>query len=55
MKKIKVSVQFEIAEDIWKKLLDDLRDKGRLAKAGVYELTPADLVAFRVMTAAREE
>jgi len=51
-KKIKIAVAFEVREDVWLKLPNDLRDKGKLAQAGVYELTPADLVAFMVMGAA---
>jgi hypothetical protein len=51
-KKIKIAVEFEVREDVWLKLPDDLRDKGKLAHAGIYELTPADLVAFMVMGAA---
>lgn len=51
-KKIKIAVEFEVRDDVWRKLPDDLRDKGNLAQAGIYELTPADLVAFRVMGAA---
>lgn len=51
-KKIKIAVEFEVREDVWLKLPDDLRDKGKLAQAGIYDLTPADLVAFMVMDAA---
>lgn len=51
-KKIKIAVEFEVREDAWLKLPDDLRHKGNLAQAGVYELTPADLVAFEVVGAA---
>jgi hypothetical protein len=51
-KTIKIAVEFEVREDVWLKLPDDLRDKGTLARAEIYELTPADLVAFMVMGAA---
>lgn len=52
-RKIKVSCEFEIREDVWNDLTDDLRTKGGMARAGIYELTAADLVAFAVMVATR--
>ena len=52
IRRILIAVEFEIREDVWLKLPDDLHDKGKLAQAGIYYLTPADLVAFCVMRAA---
>jgi hypothetical protein len=48
-KMIKIAVEFEVREDLWLKLPVDLGDKGKLALTGIYELTPADIVAFLVM------
>ncbi len=50
-KKIRITVSFEAPEDVWLRLPADLRDKGLMAKVGVYGLTPADLVAFAVLNA----
>jgi hypothetical protein len=51
-KKIKIAVEFETPADVWRELPKDLTNKGNLAQAGVYSLTPADLVACMVLTAA---
>lgn len=52
-KNVKIAVEFEVREDVWLQLPNDLRDKGVMATAGVYQLTPADLVAFMVMAKAQ--
>ena len=46
---IKIAVEFEIRKDVWMKLPEDLSVKSKMAKAKVYDLTPADLVAGLVL------